>query len=164
MIRMTTTGPDERSELLAAAGELNRQLAAIREGQGDQFVNLAKSAGRARRTAWIAGIVSMVAMLICLMAGFALAGVYQNANRIQQVTERLERGSTITRQNALCPLYEIFLDADTPEARAEAKDKKAYDEAFSVIHEGYDALQCDTPIDPGPPVLGGGLTKASGDR
>lgn len=48
--------------------------------------------------------------------------------------------------SALCPLYSLFLEADTPanqeRARAQGQDMQERERAFIVIRKSYDALRC----------------------
>lgn len=51
-----------------------------------------------------------------------------------------------TRADVLCPLYGIFLQADTPERRAamSGAELEQYEHAIAVLHRGADILGCPT--------------------
>ena len=65
---------------------------------------------------------------------------------IVNLTVEVDRTQELTRSQVLCPLYQQFVNADTPvqreRARQAGQDLKARDEAFAVIHKSYDALEC----------------------
>lgn len=60
--------------------------------------------------------------------------------------KRLDDVVTIQHDSALCPLYQIFINADTPAARDAAikrgDDMSQRDRAFTTIRQSYNALNC----------------------
>lgn len=109
---------------------------------GDKLVDLAKQSKRDRRILR-ALIVSFV--LNILLTVFVVIGLVQ----LQSLTSRLDAAQSTGRQNALCPLYQLFLDSRSDKARAASpQGPEAYDNAFKIIQKGYDALECQEFIKP----------------
>ncbi len=97
------------------------------------------------------GKVNRILAIITFLAVIALAAVSAfliNTNmRLNEVTSKLDREVTVHRVEALCPLYQLFVNADTPQARENAKtrgdDLVARDAAFSSIKKSYATLKCE---------------------
>lgn len=124
---------DEKIAKLAEAAEaLTAGVYQLSRDTGGQLVSLSKQARTNRRVAF------GMATLIALNAGlsFYIFGISQDVDRAQK----------LTRSQVLCPLYQQFVNADTPAARDLAarsgQDLTARDNAFRVIHKSYDALKC----------------------
>lgn len=133
---MATPSGESIGELTEAARDLIGKIDQLSAASGDErFVTLARASKRNRQM--IVALVAMVVLNLCLgvVAGVALVSTIKN-------TDQLKAGATTSRQKALCPLYAVFLASDTKEKRAQAPDKVAYDRAFDVIRDGYDALGC----------------------
>ncbi|MGW6790069.1 hypothetical protein [Streptomyces chartreusis] len=144
-----TQEPEPSGDRLARLTEVGRQiLAEIKvltdEDIGEQFVSLAKLGRTNRRMIW-ALIISFV-LTLTMVGGWGLA-----LTRIDNLTQRLDVAQTDTRAKAWCPLYTLLLESESPEARAAAEDPEAYDHAFDVIRDGYDALHCADFTDAPPP-------------
>lgn len=131
---------DNDGDLLAltdAAHQLIARVDALTSGTGDQMVTLSQYTKRTRRYVWALGLMALVTV------GALTLGL-TNLYVLNHVTEQIQRGQTVGRQRALCPLYRLFLDSKNDRARsANPKGPEAYDEAFAVIQDGYDALKCD---------------------
>lgn len=134
--------PTQVQALVEAAQHLMVQVDALGKEGGVQFTSLAKRSRSNRRLGIIAisGLVLDVVLSVVLSIG--LIQVRANETDIHRLTDRLNTSQTVTRQQALCPLYQIFLDSRTPAGRAAAPDKAKYDHAFEVIQKGYDVLGC----------------------
>jgi hypothetical protein len=132
---LTTRGEarDLREDSLTeAASEIVKSITKLSERAGNQLVDLAAIARRNRILIWILAGVSVLSLVL---TGFIIS----LTNDVSDIQES-------TRSDVLCPLYQQFINADTPGQRERAKlagqDMKARDEAFKVIHEGYDLLNC----------------------
>ena len=134
---------DRKTELAALAAQLIAEVDELSRDSGNQFVSLAKRA-RTNRLLIIATAASvLIDLVITVILAIIGAGMQQNTNRIDALTQRLDTAQTTQRQNALCPLYQIFLDSKSAAGRKAAPDPQKYDHAFTVIADGYKALDCD---------------------
>lgn len=133
----------EIEALTAAAGALLERMNDVDRSSGATILHLAQVARSNRRLirVTIAGLVLDAALTIAMAIGGM--SITANSHRIDQVNARLDAAQTVQRAKALCPLYRIFLDSEqftppnqTPEQAASRV------EAFRVIHEGYEALEC----------------------
>lgn len=128
-----TEDQDQRiAELTDAAEEIVNSVNALNRETGGQLIDLAVRAKRNR------------AMIIALIISLAL-DVFLTVFMIH-LTVRVDDAQKLTKTQVLCPLYQQFVNADTPQARAFAiktgQDIKARDTAFRVIHHSYDVLGC----------------------
>lgn len=89
----------------------------------------------------VALIVAFV-LIVTANAGIVLLGlgVREQAREVENIQEKVTG-------EVLCPLYQQFINSDTPRARAIAKaagqDMKVREHAFAVIREGYKTLDCE---------------------
>ncbi|MEU6674749.1 hypothetical protein [Streptomyces sp. NPDC046925] len=140
---MNKETPDDRlARLTELAQKLIDEVQELAADSGTQIVTLTKRSRTNRRMIWI--VIGSVFLDVALTAamGFGLAQVDQNADRINALTHRLDVAQTETRRGAFCPLYEIFLSSRSDAGRKAAEDPEAYDRAFKVIEDGYQALRC----------------------
>lgn len=126
---------DRLAQLTEVARELLDEITELKEEGGEQFVSLARRARDNRRMIW-------VAIVLTVATGLGLFQVTLNADHINGLTHRLDVAQTTQRQKALCPLYQLFLDSKSPQARKAAPDPAKYDHAFEVIEDGYRVLNC----------------------
>ena len=141
---MTDEQPDsESAELTRAAAELTARIGQLTGESTNQFVELAQ-ASRTNRRLIIALAISFaldIALTITMVIG--VASIKHNSERIGAVTRRLDIAQTTGRTAVLCPLYKLFLDSQSPRARAAyPQGPAAYDRAFKVIRDGYNTLDC----------------------
>ena len=127
------TTQDERiAELTEAAGQIVESINQLNRETGGQLITLATRAKRSRMMIWALS-VSMIFDL--LLTGFVVS-----------LATQVDRTQQLTRSQVLCPLYQQFVNADTPAARQLAakngQDIAARDVAFRVIHQSYDTLDC----------------------
>jgi len=151
---------NERSEIEAlvdAATGLMDRVQLLAQDEGIQFTKLAKKSHENRVLAVIAITGLVLDILITATVVIVGLGMQSNTERIDDLTQRLDYSQTVQRQKALCPLYQVFLDSKSAAGRAAAPDPEKYDHAFTVIQDGYDALECDkyitgdpVPVSPGP--------------
>lgn len=89
----------------------------------------------------VAAVVNLVIIVTIIVIGFNLNAVIQRQQNIMQVQ----------RDSALCPLYGILLEGNTPEAREawirNGRDVVYRDKAFRVIRQSYEALGCKQEIE-----------------
>ena len=104
--------------------------------------DLAKLTKSGRLTRLIVIVQSVIIVLI-LCGGVVLISTNSKLNA---VVAQLNDVVRVQHDSALCPLYQIFINADTPAAReAAAKrgdDMAERDKAFTTIRQSYAALNC----------------------
>lgn len=117
-----------------------------RLNQGTPLESLSTKVRRNQRVLWIVAGSSIVDVVVTLVLGFTLHSQAENTRRIDKLASEVSAVQTRTSDLVLCPLYQQFLNSDTPKsrelARANGQDMKLRDEAFKVIREGYKALDC----------------------
>ena len=135
-----------------AAEELTRTVAAlndsIQQGLGlrdelarlvDEQARMVKRSRATRRVVWL--VTAGFALDVVLTVAMALVGhqAIENSNRIDRVVR-------VQHDSALCPLYRIFIEGDTPANRARAEqqgqDMTARARAYVTIRASYAALNC----------------------
>lgn len=133
---------DELARLIAMADELAQETRQLGGSTADTVERLGKRA-RTNRVL-IYGLIGSFALdiMLTIVLAFGFVGLQQQSDRLDTITQRLNVAQTVQRQKALCPLYQVFLDSKSPEARARSVDPKKYDEAFKTIEDGYNALKC----------------------
>lgn len=108
-------------ELAVATGELTRRQAAqIR---------------RLRRATAITVIGLTLDLLLTVLGGLLMYRTSHNSARIDHLQQR-------TSTEALCPLYDLFLDSYNPTGPTAAADPAGYERNFDVIEQGARALGC----------------------
>ncbi len=121
------------AELTKAANSLIEEVDEMNESAGTQLVTLTLRAKRNRMMIW--GL-SISLFLDVVLTAFMIS-----------LTREVSSAEQLTRNQVLCPLYQQFVNSDTPQSRALAKkvgqDMKARAEAFRVIHKSYNALECE---------------------
>lgn len=129
----------EIAELTRLAGELVRRLDSLVEGTGDQIVGLSQTALSNRRFIW--ALSASLLLDIGLTVVMALGLVQLNT-----LATRVDTSQQLTQTQVLCPLYQQFINADTPAsrelARRNGQDIDARDNAFRVIRHSYKVLNC----------------------
>lgn len=138
------TDSDLVRDLIEQATVLNKRIGVLTEGASTQFVTLAQRARTNRRMIAALAASVMLDILLSVILIITLAGVRANDNRISALTTRIDVSQTTTRQNAFCPLYTVLKGTKSAAGRAAAADKNAYDHAYAVVQQGYDALGCAT--------------------
>lgn len=129
---MTEERDTRIAELTQAAEQIADGVNALNRETGGQLVSLAVRARRNRIMIW--GLVASMALDVLLTIFMV------------KLTYEVDEAQQLTRNQVLCPLYQQFVNADTPEARERARlagqNLKDRDVAFAVIHKSYDALEC----------------------
>lgn len=112
-------------QIAAGINELNRET-------GGTLIDLAVKTKRNRIMIWALALSLVLDVLLTLF--------------VVNLTVRVDEAQKLTKTQVLCPLYQQFINADTPKARELAKktgqDLKNRDQAFRVIHQSYSALGC----------------------
>lgn len=132
------TDPEIR-ELTRLGAELINRIDGLVGDTGDHLVDLAKQGKSNRRFIWALAIsvVLDIALTIAMAVGF---------NTVNTLSNRVNETQKITQEQVLCPLYQQFINADTPKSRELAKangqDLKVRDEAFRTIRRSYEVLGC----------------------
>jgi hypothetical protein len=140
------TQPQPRSDVEAltrAAMELIGQVDELNRESGTTIVDLAQRTRSNRRLIWL--VLAGLALDVVLTVAMAIGGVgiAHNSRRLDTVTARLDDAQATQRAKALCPLYKLFIDSErfTPPNQTPEQAKARVD-AFKIIHQGYDALDC----------------------
>lgn len=134
--------PDRAVRLAELAAELINEIENLSVDSGQQFVQLARRA-RTNRRLIVVTIASLVLdVILSVFLALAVIQIGNNDQSISSLTKRLDVSQTVQRQKALCPLYQLFLDSESPQGRAAAPDPLKYDHAFVVIKDGYTVLGC----------------------
>jgi hypothetical protein len=141
---MTEQESEKLDLLISQAGTLMAEVGEIASSSGKQFVSLADTARRNRRMIWFMAAGGALLTLVVVGLILSLLAVRSNTDRIDGITKQINATNTVQRQRALCPLYQILKDSESPEGRAAAPDPKKYDHAFDVIQKGYDVLECSS--------------------
>jgi hypothetical protein len=138
--------PSDRAtldQLARDARELIAKIGELSEGSGEQLVRVTKENRATRRMVWGLAGSFVLDVLLTLLLGVGLVGLNDQAKEVDALTHRIDIAQTVQRQKALCPLYKLFIDSESPQGRKAAPDPKKYDHAFIVIRDGYTALDCD---------------------
>ncbi|GHG09547.1 hypothetical protein [Streptomyces hydrogenans] len=133
------TGQTDR--LIAQAERLITAMESIAQESG---ISISRLEGRQQRQHRI--VVALSACFALLLA--ALAAIIIIGIAIRDQAQDIERIQSEVTGEVLCPLYEQFINADTPKARLAAKaagqDLEVREHAFQVIREGYLTLGCES--------------------
>jgi hypothetical protein len=134
---MTTSHDDDdllRLELQAAA--LSASVGRINEDIGDQVAKLSHVAKRNRRL--IKALAASFALDILLTIGLAFGFV-----QLGHTSDELNAVQKVAQREALCPLFEIFMQARSEEGKARSTlSPEEYDRAYDRIENGYHAMKC----------------------
>jgi hypothetical protein len=122
-------------ELIESVQELNRE-------SGNQLVGLTQRAKTNRKLIIGLAISLFIDFLLTIPLTFGFVVLNDTARATEKNAAQLRYNSTVQRQKALCPLYQVFIDSKSPERRAAAQDPQKYDQAFVVIEDGYKVLKC----------------------
>lgn len=134
-------GFDRDAELRQLAADARTLTAGVSRLMGETGQTLTGVAERSRRTRrWVYGLA--VSLLLDVVLTVVLGFVIHTG---QDNTARIDRLSSSLRVN-LCGELALFVNSDTPQARAAAKargdDLAVRDRAFRIIHQSYDSLHC----------------------
>ncbi len=128
-------------------GPLTEQARALADRIGALAAAVSELDRRTNRSEKITiGVILGLALDLVLSIAVALILTSQAATdeSLQAAVDR----ETATRQDALCPLYSLFLGTYNPNSRAEGPDRDVYIANFGVLRQGYASLDCTGPIVP----------------
>ncbi|WP_189952684.1 hypothetical protein [Streptomyces roseolus] len=115
-------------------------MESIADKSGIRIATVEERQQKQRRIVLALGIsfaMTFVMLIAVLLIG---VGMRQQARDIERIQDRVTG-------EVLCPLYQQFINADTPKAREAAKrtgqDMEVRDRAFTVIRQGYKTLDCE---------------------
>lgn len=134
---------DSLGALTAAAQELITKINDLNEDTGNAITNVTKQSNTTRKYVWWLAFSFALDLILTVAMLFVVNGQQTNADRIAVLTEHNSVTQTITRQQVLCPLYQLFLDSrqyqpPPPDPEARARQEAAY----KTIQAGYDAIKC----------------------
>jgi hypothetical protein len=139
--------PKETAEQLAdisrQAQEMASRVEQLGASVGVGVAGLRRRTGRHSKALWLLAGSFVLDGLLTVALAITGAEVIQNANRLEAVQK-------VAADEALCPLYGVFLASartQLPRAQDESdvsyrKRVEARDAAILIIKHGYDALEC----------------------
>jgi hypothetical protein len=131
-----TTEESELGRLTAEARKLVIAVEGLNRDAGNKLVDLTVSDRRNRRVQWalVLSYLAHVGLTVALI--FAFNGLSGNTSAINEVQK-------VAQRDALCPLFQIFIDARSEEGKARSTlTPEEYDRAYDNIQNGYDAMKC----------------------
>lgn len=87
-------------------------------------------------------------LVIDLILSIAVALLIGNLFTLNGQLQTAVAREATTRQQAICPLYALLLGSYNPSSRAEGADRDAYNKVFITLRDGYESLDCVSPIVP----------------
>ena len=124
--------------------EQARVLADRVSALSDAVEQLDHRTNRSERFAVWATAVLALTIALSIALGVAFIQLHNNAADVAATQER----ETRTRQEALCPLYNLFLGAYNPESRPEGEARDKYNQQFDVLRKSRETLECTGPLVP----------------
>lgn len=127
-------------ELLRRLAELTTGVRALRASVQELGERTHRSERDITRARWYVRGVAGAAVLglaLTVVGGLLYLGQRDTDRRLTAAVAEQER----TRGEVLCPLYGVFLASYRPAAQPAAQ-RAQYEQAFAVIREGAEALDC----------------------
>lgn len=119
------------SELTKVVDDLRKSIEEANYVKRDLDLLSMKSKSNSRI---ITAVASLAVVNLLIVAAVAVFGI------------RLAEVVSVQHDSALCPLYELFINSDTPEARERARQRgdnlEDRAKAFEIIRDSYRALNC----------------------
>mgnify|MGYP001589292114 FL=1 len=119
------------------------QVEQLNKESSTTIEDVARTAVKTRRFTWALAVSLALDVALTTVLGLVIDTQQDNSDKIAAVVRDVETAQGIQRQEALCPLYQLFLDSEskvppnqTPEQLAERT------KAFGIIHKSYDSLEC----------------------
>jgi hypothetical protein len=130
---------EEAAEKLATTiHELNASVQRAHDIR-DDLNRLTKRSETNRKLIVAIGIAVAFGIIATIALVFVTVQATRNTHRINDIVR-------IQHDSALCPLYKLFLDADTPANRdravAAGQDPAERARQFAIIRQSYTALKC----------------------
>lgn len=125
----------DTTELEARAEALTRSVAEL-TGAADRLNK------RTRRSEVIIGMTIVSFLFDITLTVLLYVGLHDQQTATQAI-QAVQSNGAVVRQQVLCPLYQLFLSSESPQARAAyPHGPAAYDRAFATLHAGQHALEC----------------------
>jgi hypothetical protein len=133
--------PPRQPALVEIATALTAKVAGLTEA----VVQLDRRANRSGRVLLVAVLGLVLDLVLSALVIFTLTVQDQTDTRLEDQI----RQQNIIRQAALCPLYLILINSESPQGRkAFPQGAAAYDEIFTQLRAGRAALGCDDATPP----------------
>jgi hypothetical protein len=119
---------DSRRELAATATELSSKVGELRTS----IDQLGRRTGRAERFIALIGVSLILDVLLTVIVSVLIFNQHSTSARVDNV----------------CQLYGFVVGSYAPQTRSPGDDREAYEQAFTAMRAGYDALGCTAPLVP----------------
>ncbi len=133
---------DREKKLNDTAARIEAQITTI----SDSIQAVTKTSKTNRKMILGIGLSLVLDLILTTAMAFGLVSLNNNSGRLDDVTSTLNSEVTTQRVEALCPLYQLFINSDTAASRENARvrgdDMEIRDKAYTVIHRSYDVLHC----------------------
>jgi len=143
---MTNKSSNGEMELLDRVSRLGERA----EKLSDTIEQLVRKAAVNRRLIITIVIGFLLDIALTITLTFVVNNQNRNTERIDSLTQQLQQEQTIQKVKALCPLYQLFINVDSPKARdfsrqqviAQGGDPSIVDKEWTVIYDSYNSLSC----------------------
>lgn len=121
-------------------------LAAQAEALTQSVATLAHSADRlnkrTRRSEIIIGLTVLSFLFDITLTILLYVGLHDQQDATRTI-QAVQANGAVVRQQVLCPLYQLLISSESPQARAAyPHGPAAYDQAFATLRAGKSALNC----------------------
>ncbi len=144
----TSQNPGNREKLEAltqTANDLVAGVNALNAGTGVKVASLSTRIRRNQKVLWIVIASVVLDIAVTLVVTFTVVNTRENTDKLNDLTARLNYSQNVSRKQALCPLFKIFVDSKSDAGRkAYPQGVKEYDRLFGIIEGSYRSLQCDS--------------------
>lgn len=125
------------------ADELVTEINRLSTGTGRQLEGVEKKQRRNAKIGLLVLLSFVIDVVVTVVVGFTVFETSSNTDKVDKITQRLDYQQTVTRKKVLCPLYQIFVDSKSAEARKTyVKGPKEYDRIFGIIQDSYNTIEC----------------------
>jgi hypothetical protein len=142
---MDGRGENSVAELKDAADALREQVVALHDTVKEAMDVRDELKVITARTRSNTRLITAVIIGFALDVLMTVALVWMGTSQIE-TTNKLAKVAEFRKEAALCPLYKLFIDADTPTNRESAAkrgdDVQLRDQQFAIIREAYANLDC----------------------
>lgn len=141
---MANTSQDKLHALTQTANDLVNEVNKLNEGTGKSVDSLTTRVRRNQHVQIIVLASFILDILLTVVLAINISHTQGNADRLNDITQRLDYNANVQRKQVLCPLYKVFVDSKSDAGRqAYPKGVKEYDRLFNILQGSYNALQCD---------------------
>lgn len=143
--------PRRLEALSQTANDLVTAVNGLNDETNQRVMGVNKRLNHNKKLMWIVIISFIVDLSLTGTMAWVFHQSRETTQDVKAITKRLDYNSQVQRRKVLCPLYQLFMDSKSEQARASNPNgPAAYDKAFKVIEEGYNALNCAAPLSKGP--------------